>query len=276
MQGGLKMSYIQLNRSEKTKWLIANYPKVFLLLTIIAIRANRILDPISGFEIGYAQIGDWENCGLTRKEYRTALKILQDLFIVEILLTHKNIKNVEKRAIQGAIKRATTGTLVKLLNTDIYNINPEEEGQQKGHQSGHRGATDGPLMGHEEEENNTIKEKEPRKDFASTASPQSNQISLNENFYFENISQKDLLEWKVLYPSVDISLEILKMQEWCKCNISKAKSKKLWRKFITNWLRKGNEENINREIKKNFYTKSDNRNLKDSKGERITTYDNLF
>lgn len=64
---------------------------------------------------------------------------------------------------------------------------------------------------------------------------------------FENIAQKDYDTWKTLYPAVDVDREITEMIEWIKENPSKAKSKKLWRKFIRGWLQRQNEKLTNKQ-----------------------------
>lgn len=62
---------------------------------------------------------------------------------------------------------------------------------------------------------------------------------------FENITEQDVKTWSQLYPSVDVKRELLEMIEWIKSNPSKAKSKKLWRKFIMGWLQRQNEKLVN-------------------------------
>lgn len=74
------------------------------------------------------------------------------------------------------------------------------------------------------------------------------QISFSfEERKFLHLDERDLLQWKETYPSIDINLEMKKMIEWCLSNEKKSKSKKLWRKFITNWLSNANEKAINQQ-----------------------------
>lgn len=63
---------------------------------------------------------------------------------------------------------------------------------------------------------------------------------------FENINPKDLEDWKELYPNVDVPRELKEMTQWILANPSKARSKKLWRKFIVGWLQRQNEKSMNR------------------------------
>lgn len=63
---------------------------------------------------------------------------------------------------------------------------------------------------------------------------------------FENITAEDLQQWQVLYESIDINRELMEMKQWILSNPSKAKAKKLWRKFIVGWLQRANEKSTNR------------------------------
>jgi len=86
--------------------LLENDPKAFLLLTHIALRARRNVlaySPIP-LDINQALIGDHEKIGLTRQEYRTALKRLVQYGLIRFKTFNK-------------------GTVATLLNTKIYDIN---------------------------------------------------------------------------------------------------------------------------------------------------------
>jgi hypothetical protein len=133
--------FIKYIPSEKATWLRKKYPNAFLLLSLIAERARRVPNSPDGFEIGDALVGDYEEAGLTRKEYRTALEKLQEFGYIEILLKSKNSKKVQKRAIKGAIK----GTLVNLLNSDIWEINAEVYGHQIGQERAIKGPSKPPI-----------------------------------------------------------------------------------------------------------------------------------
>ena len=92
--------FVKLIRNEKVMELMRDYPKVFILLTQIALRADR--------QTGVARVGDYSSIGLTRAEYRTTIKIAIKLHILTIKTTNK-------------------GTLATLCNSDIYDINKEGE-----------------------------------------------------------------------------------------------------------------------------------------------------
>ena len=80
----------------------------FCLLFIIAKRAKRSSDhPDKSLEIGEAEVGDYETYGVTRQVYRSDLNFLKTNHLVTIRTTNK-------------------GTIVKLIDTDIFDINQEE------------------------------------------------------------------------------------------------------------------------------------------------------
>lgn len=124
--------FLKLKRSDKTEWLLLNYPNAFLLLTHIAYRARRITSLPDSFELGTAEIGDWTSYGLTEKQYRTAKKKLVEFGLIEILATNRRAELGRNLARNSATGRATTGTRVKLIDLSIYDPNFEEEGDYKG------------------------------------------------------------------------------------------------------------------------------------------------
>lgn len=143
-------------------------------------------------------------------------------------------------------------------------------------------------MSHIKEEKKNIREEE--QGIAQTpkvASPKSPEIQFSfEMKKWENISSSDLSTWKELYPSVDVDRELKAMSEWVLSNPSK--SKKLWRKFIINWLSNAYEKITNRESIKesnkwknnqNYQNKSYSSNPtssdKDSKALRFQTSEEL-
>lgn len=93
------------------------------------------------------------------------------------------------------------------------------------------------------------KELNKSKDYiAQTATRQSYEITFSfEDQKFQGIEKTDLEAWKELYPAVDIMKELKRMREWIISNQSKTKSKKKWRQFINNWLKKTNDTEINKQ-----------------------------
>lgn len=76
----------------------------FILLTFIARRARRTHDEVSGLAVGECYIGDYEAYGLTRQKYRTALNNLKSWKIITIKATNK-------------------GTIARLVDSRVYDIN---------------------------------------------------------------------------------------------------------------------------------------------------------
>ena len=90
-----------------------------------------------------------------------------------------------------------------------------------------------------------------------------------ENRKFENISSEEIKNWKEIYSACNILLEIKKMEEWCLSNPSKSKGKKLWRKFITNWLQKNHEELTNKQAYQKGNSPSVDRRTKNIDGTPV-------
>ena len=101
-----KTSYVQLFRSESTYELMKE-PAAFMLLTIIALRAQRTTQFNSAnLKIGQAFVGDHKSIGLSRQQYRAALKKLEKWKFITTKATNR-------------------GTIVTLCNDEVYNINEE-------------------------------------------------------------------------------------------------------------------------------------------------------
>jgi hypothetical protein len=125
MSGG----FLKLVRGRDVEDLFRD-PLAYTLLSLIAYRARRSEGfDVHGLEPGEALIGDHESVGMTRKQYRVRLNRLVCGGFV-------------------AIRRADRGTIAKVLDTRIFDINADEGGHQNGHQraierpsEGHRRAT---------------------------------------------------------------------------------------------------------------------------------------
>jgi len=103
--------FIKLNRGPDTLELL-NDPNAFILLTVIALRARRTDEfNIHNLRSGEALIGDYAKYGLTRRQYRTAMKRLGQWGL-------------------AAFKPTTHGTVAALSDTRVYDIN-ERAGDQE-------------------------------------------------------------------------------------------------------------------------------------------------
>ena len=264
--------FLQLNIEKdeqcEADFLAINHPHAFILLYFIARRARRYDGHSDGLTIGMAKIGDWEKLGLSRQNYRTALKVLTRYKFLEILETNRT----RKKSTTGS---TTEGTLVRLLDSRVWDINS----QDNNHRPNHCLTTAQPLPNHELRKKK--KEEEEEEYIAQSAPPLRNR---NENLFFnsetlafEGISLEDRKDWSVLYPNVDLDLELKKATEWLKSNPSKS-NKKLWRKFLTGWFARTNDHLENKKaFKDTFKQSSTDRRTKNMDGTPITSKaENLF
>jgi hypothetical protein len=114
--------FIKFLPSEVTDWLREKHPYAFLLLSLIAERARRCSGHPDGLEIGDALIGDFRKSGIpTEAIYRTAKNTLVKIKAIKIKETNRNPLKKNKISTN---RITTTGTLVTLLNSDVWDINP--------------------------------------------------------------------------------------------------------------------------------------------------------
>ncbi len=106
----MKSTFVKFIRNSESYFkLIKKRPSAFVLLSLIAIRARRTSEknlPID-LEIGGALIGDHDTYKVTEAVYRTDKKYL------------------EKNGFIVTTKTNRRGTIVKLINKDIFDICPE-------------------------------------------------------------------------------------------------------------------------------------------------------
>tara|TARA_R110000822_G_scaffold203133_1_gene340061 strand:+ start:6367 stop:7182 length:816 start_codon:yes stop_codon:yes gene_type:complete len=108
----MAVGFIKLNRTSEMMNLLTKDHAAFVLLSIISVRADRTT--------GEALIGDWEAMGATsRGAYRNALKRLLATSLVTTTTTSK-------------------GTIAKLTDTTVYDINQSEPSHQSDHQPSHQ------------------------------------------------------------------------------------------------------------------------------------------
>lgn len=116
--------FIKFIPSEKADWLREKHPYAFLLLSLIAQRARRCPGHPDGLQIGDALIGDYDKAGIpTEAKYRSAKSILVKIGAIKIKETNRNpiSKEANKQILTNRI--TTRGTLVTLLNSDVWDIN---------------------------------------------------------------------------------------------------------------------------------------------------------
>ena len=102
-QGG----WFKVHRSNEFRYLMKHQPNAFVLLCLIASRA-RYHDEKGddSLQINEAYIGDHDSCGLTRGEYRTAIKVLEAR---EHIIT----------------RRVRRGFIAKLISNDVFEATNE-------------------------------------------------------------------------------------------------------------------------------------------------------
>ena len=224
--------FLKLIRSDFLLWLMRNHPWAYLLLNLIALRSCRTLPNNDGLKIGEAFIGDHESIGATRGQYRHALKILQQQATIEIIETCRN----REKTTTGT---TTIGTKVKLLNSRVWDINFDDSN----HRNNQPTTTEQPPNNHEEERLITVKTKIEDKEYAQTAKRLRTKNVLSFDFEksdFVGITEKDLAAWKIMYPHIDLTVEILRAAQWLKNNPSKS-HKKNWGRYLTGWFQRTND-----------------------------------
>lgn len=128
--------FIKLNRSNETLELL-NDPNAFVLLTVIALRARRTDEfNVHNLRCGEALIGDHAQCGLTRRQYRTAMKHLGMWGLARFTPT-------------------TRGTVATLCGVSVYDINETSPVRP----TTNDGPTDDPQAATNKNEKNEKKEK---------------------------------------------------------------------------------------------------------------------
>lgn len=92
---------------------------------------------------------------------------------------------------------------------------------------------------------------------------------------FQGITDDDLKDWKETYPACDVSRQLKQMNQWLLSEPAKAK-KKLWRKFITNWLGRSQERGGDLRGSKSTQTPSRPDQIKVSRLMFETAYEKAF
>lgn len=115
--------------------LIKRRPTAFVLLALVARRAKWNVNNFNDLEMGEALIGDFETYGATRRTYRTDLQYLTMYHFLTIKTTNK-------------------GTIAKIVDTSIFDINARSIGRQRDKQE----ANERPLTNKEKNKKYISKE----------------------------------------------------------------------------------------------------------------------
>lgn len=225
--------FIKFIPSEEAFWLMQNKPNAFYLLSQIANTARRYNGAPDGLTIGQCHLMHWIKYNFTEREYRTAK---------EILIKRKHIIIIEtNRTRQKSTTGTTTGsTLVQLCSLTIWDINSESNDDR----NDDRATTDRRLTDDKQERIRIAISKDiSKKEEAQTAKRLRSKDDLTfdfEKWEFNGISEKDIADWKLMYPHIDINVESLKAAQWLKNNQSKS-NKKSFRKYLTGWFGRSND-----------------------------------
>ena len=139
-------TFVRLYRSQAAIEIVRD-PAAWALMTLIALRARYKTGGIDGLSPGQAKIGDWEACGLTRKQARTAMGKLAKAGYCSF------------RGTKGI------GTIATILDLSIFGISGHVKGQCFPSGKREKGPFEGPTKGHAGANNN--KEEEGNKEGGS-------------------------------------------------------------------------------------------------------------
>jgi len=120
-----RVGWFKAMRTDEAIELIAKNPLAYTLAAMIALRARwRAGFNRHGLDVGEAMLGDFEKCGMSEKQYRTAKKHLEDGGF-------------------AAFKRSNKGTIARLIDTRLFGVFESQEGGQKGEREADKGQSGG-------------------------------------------------------------------------------------------------------------------------------------
>ncbi len=214
MDDSKEIGFVKLMRTDEANELMLDGP-AFILLSKIALRARRTdKNSLIKLDIGEALIGDFKSYGLTRQQYRSAVERLKSNRLITTKTTNR-------------------GTIAKILDVRVYDINKEESNQPT-----NPGATiKQPTANHQATTKKNVKKDKNEKKKKKIA------FSL-ESKLFSNITDSDISDWMKAYPALDIPLAILQAAQWLLANPTKLKDN--YRRFLTNWFKREQERGGNK------------------------------
>jgi len=126
--------FVKLVTSETTRTLRKDHPWAFLLLTHLAdhARGEWSENLNDGLLPGDCIMPGWEVLNFpSEKVYRTAKKNLIDMGLIKIVYSIHGKKEGRIKGDQRAIKRAIKSEVVNICNSDVYDLNISDKGEQK-------------------------------------------------------------------------------------------------------------------------------------------------
>lgn len=134
--------FVKVMRGSRTMELLKDNT-AYCLLTQIALRAKRTADfNVCGLSVGEAFLGDYKSYGMSRQKYRTALKKLRKWGFITTRITNK-------------------GTITKLIDNNIYDINEELQQPSEQPPSNHQATIKQPLTRKKRMNNNENNNEKP-------------------------------------------------------------------------------------------------------------------
>jgi len=149
---------------------------------------------------------------------RDALASQTGLTVQQIRTSLNKLKSTNELT----IKSSKQGTVIQVVSYDKYQ---EVTNESTTHQP------DSNQIVTTNKKNKNIKNEKKN----TLADAETHEISWSSAGGWQNISADDIKQWDAAYPNAHVAQQIEAMNQWLISNPSKAK-KKLWRKFITNWL----------------------------------------
>jgi len=185
--------FVKLLRSDETAFLLSRHPNSFIILTYIALHARRYNGHPDGLIIGDALIGYESIDGLSRQNFRTAIKRLAEMRIIEIVSNGKRFFESDKTSLKrekSTIKVTINCHLVNLCDRSIFDINSDEGNQRTNQQL----TNDQPTGNHKQERIKKIKKDhhhpEPSSPIANPADD-SDDPGLIDDFSFHDEENHD-------------------------------------------------------------------------------------
>ncbi len=194
--------------------MLKRRPTAFLLLYIIAQRARRSNDSnFDELEIGEAKVGDFKSYNSTETIY-------------------KNDKNFLERYNFATFKGTTKGTIAKLIDISIFDINTDDVNDQETKQGTNKERTRNEQGTTNKNEKNDKNEK--NREYRHDDDTQPSTENLNAHIKILN-DPLILNEFEKNFPKIETLNEIEKMKDWL---TAKGKRQKDYVAFARNWLRR--------------------------------------
>lgn len=152
--------FVKYIPSKRHLWLQTNHPNACLLLMQIARRARRIGGEPDGLKVGQCFIGDYLDAGIeTMRKYRTAKEVLVRESAIVIVETCRT----RKKPPTGNTRSATTvSTLVRLLNSEFWDINSIDDDNRNDNRNDNRPTTDRQPTDNKQERQESKESKETK------------------------------------------------------------------------------------------------------------------